>query len=270
VIVPLRAAGSKNPLFLVHGVDGDIVQFESLAGSLHTGQPVYGIRSQALQGESDALMLVEDMASYYLAALRHVQQHGPYCFLGFSFGALIAFEMANQLHAQGEQVGMLAMLDHRPMTSFSAFDGLSRTGSEVGPTAPRFNNHFKRLFAAGGFSFMREKLRARSLRTIYTMLHAVEQPIPRFLQKPYDINWFAAVRYVPVPYPGRIILFQTAKAIRDSVLRASGWENLAGAGVEVHEIAGSHEDVLEAPFVLALAKQLTECLEAVPHQFLKP
>jgi thioesterase domain-containing protein len=261
-IVPFRAEGSRSPLFIIHGVDGDVVRFEPLAHSLAADQPVYGIKSQALLGEGRALTRVEDLAMYYVEKLHLVQEHGPYNFLGFSFGSLVAFEMAKQLCTQGERVNMLGMLDSRPMPSFAVLRGSSETEGQVGQTAVRSTRHFRKLFARGGLVYACEKLRARSLRSIYAFLDAARRPIPRFLQRAYDINWFAAVRYAPLPYPGRIVLFQTPETISKTGSRAGKWGHLAGAGVEVREIAGGHGDVLEEPFLLPFARQLTACLEA--------
>lgn len=279
-IVPLRAEGSRNPLFLLHGVDGDILEFEKLARNLDAGRPVYGIRSQVLVGERHALTRLEDMAAYYLAELRRVQECGPYCLLGYSFGCLVAFEIANQLWAQGEQVGMLAMVDNRRILPYGilkvragrpgqpSLSALStHLGAEhpVGSASLGFNSRLKRLFAPGGLAYVGTRLRAHSLMIIYTVLDAFGKPIPHFLQRAWDINWFAAVRYVPAPYPGRLVLFQTEEAMRDVGSRTGGWEDLAGAGVEVREIAGGHGDVLDEPLVLSFAEQLTACLEAAAH-----
>ncbi len=261
VIIPLRPEGSRIPLFLIHGVDGDIMRFQPLANMLAADLPVYGIRSQALLGER-ALTRVEDMAAYYLSELRRFQERGPYYFLGFSFGAMVAFELASQLRAQGERVGMLAMLDSRPMTSFLTFGGRPDLQSRITRPTLRANSHFKNLFARRGLAYAREKLRDRSFRTIYTLLNTFRQPIPRSLQRAYDINWFAALRYAPVPYPGRIILFQTAETTGNIGSRPGRWEQLAGGGVEIREIAGGHGEVLNEPFLQPFARQLSDCLEA--------
>lgn len=265
-IVPLRPKGSRSPLFLIHGVDGDVLRFQPLAHMLAADQPVYGIRSQALLRDGRALTRVEDMAAYYLAELRYVQERGPYYLLGFSFGAMVAFELAKQLRAQNERVGMLAMLDSRPMTSSLRFGAQPDIESGIVRPTSRANSHLKKLFAHGGLTYAREKLRDRTFRTVYTVLNTFRQPIPRSLQRAYDINWFAALRYAPVPYHGRIVLFQTAETIRDIESRPGRWEQLAGGGLEIREIAGGHGDVLNEPFLQTFATQLSDCLEAAAEE----
>ena len=100
-IVPLRREGGKEPLFLIHGVDGMVARFQALVRYLEPDQPAYAIQSQALFPELTALTRVEDMARYYVPEVRSVQPQGPYHFLGYSFGGLVAFEMARQLHSFG-------------------------------------------------------------------------------------------------------------------------------------------------------------------------
>jgi thioesterase domain-containing protein len=259
-IVPLRASGTKPPLYVIPGVDGTMRPFQSLVRHLEPDQPVYGILSQALLGEPIVLTTVEELAAYYIKAIQALRPKGPYNFLGFSFGGLVAFEMARQLHDRGDPVGMLALLDNLRMGS--------RTNAEPPPplqdAQPRQRSlaayHFKQLLSAGGLSYAKDKLVARSLRKIYTALHARQKPIPRFLQRAIDINWFAAVNYVPRSYPGSIELFPSSDSTNDAGATNDLWAGLAGGGAALHSIPGGHEGVLQEPNVITLAKTLTRCL----------
>src|SRR4029077_8750398 len=83
-----------------------------LARELGTDQPVYGLQARPLGGESQAPHpTIEEMAAEYLEAVRSLQPAGPYLLAGYSFGAVVAFEMARQLTGAGEEVAMLALLD---------------------------------------------------------------------------------------------------------------------------------------------------------------
>jgi len=90
-IVPIRSHGTRTPLFLVHGVGGNVLGFYGLVKRLVPDLPVYGIQAQALQPVGPTLIQLKDMAAYYLRELRRVQPHGPYRFLGLSFGGLVAY-----------------------------------------------------------------------------------------------------------------------------------------------------------------------------------
>jgi thioesterase domain-containing protein len=258
-IVPLRAGGRKPPLFLVHGVDGTLEPFRDLVRHMEPDQPIYGVRSQALLGEATALLSVEELAAYYIQTIQAVYPRGPYHLLGFSFGGLVAFEMARQLHNRGELVGMLGLVDNlrmRPRTKAEGGAPIQNTSRQVRKLA---TGHLARFLSARGLLHVKETLVARSLRTIYTVLRACRRPVPRFLRRAYDINWFAAVNYVPQFYPGRVTLFPAA-ANNPDASNNDLWARLAGGGIKSHSIPGRHEDILAEPHVITLAKILTDCV----------
>lgn len=262
-IVPIRREGGKVPLFLIHGVDGSVARFQDFVRHLEPDQPAYGIQSQALLPGQTALTRVEDMARYYLPEVRAVQPHGPYHFLGYSFGGLVAFEMARQLHSLKDRIGLLGMLDTRRMASPSIVDGSEPQKKKLGRAWSYVSSHVKRALSPAGLGYAREKVRARSLRTAYTLLDSIGRPIPQFLQNAYDINWFAAVRYVPQFFPGRVTVFLAIESPDDSPRSDDRWARLAGEGVEIREISGGHEDVLTEPSVRLLAREVTDCLAKV-------
>src|SRR5262249_25756477 len=99
-LVTLQAKGTKPPLFLVHGMGGEILNYMSLPRYLGEDQPLYALRGLGAVGSQEPFRRAEQMAAYYLQQARSVTQ-GPLLLGGFSFGAVIAFEMAQQLQAQG-------------------------------------------------------------------------------------------------------------------------------------------------------------------------
>ncbi len=258
-IVLLKEGGGKSPLFVIHGVDGELKHLGRMVRHLDASRPVYGILSQALVGDRVALTSVETLAAYYLRKVREVQPHGPYYLLGFSFGGMIAFEMAKGAYSLGEPVGMLGMLDTWRMAPPTAADG--------GPQFKlwrRLQSHVGRVMSVNGFSYARDKVVFRSYRTIYTLLDRIHQPIPRFLQRPIDINWFAGARYVPQHFPGKVTLFQAVASASSERASGSLWERVAGAGVEIRPVIGSHEDVMEEPNVGRLAREVQNYLADLP------
>jgi thioesterase domain-containing protein len=260
-IVSFRVEGAKPPLFLIHGVDGTVQPFQHLVRHLESDRPLYGVLAQALLGERTVLTCVEDLAAYYIRAIQAVRPMGPYHFLGFSFGGLLAFEMARQLRARGEVVSMLGMLDTQQMGPHGnsedqpqkALSGRWKTGV----------NHLRQLARPRGLQYAKKKLMARSLRTIYTVLSARGKHIPRFLRRAYDINWFAAANYIPQFYPERVTLFRASAPSSSARATTELWARLAGQGVELIWIPGGHEDILSEPHVISLANAITKCLGKV-------
>ncbi|MFE4535422.1 amino acid adenylation domain-containing protein [Streptomyces scopuliridis] len=114
VLLPLRESGSRPPLFCVHPAAGIAWSYAGLTGPLGTDQPVYGLQARGLDGEEVLPASLREMAADYVDHIRQVQPTGPYQLLGWSFGGLVAHEMAVQLQLSGEEVGLLAALDAYP------------------------------------------------------------------------------------------------------------------------------------------------------------
>jgi thioesterase domain-containing protein/acyl carrier protein len=113
-LVTIQPKGSKPPLFCIHGMGGNVLCYRELSGYLGTDQPVYGIQAKGLYDDEEKQTLptiFEEMAAHYIESIRTVQPEGPYCLAGLSAGGAIAFEMAQQLLAQGQQVALLAMFE---------------------------------------------------------------------------------------------------------------------------------------------------------------
>jgi amino acid adenylation domain-containing protein len=106
-LVPIREGGSLAPFFCVHPVGGGVMCYADLARALGEERPFYGLQADASSGDDN----IEKMASSYLAALRSVQAHGPYHLGGWSMGGAVAYEMAHQLRAAGEEVALVALID---------------------------------------------------------------------------------------------------------------------------------------------------------------
>lgn len=262
-IVCLREGDKKKtPLVTIHGVNGITKEFEELLPYLPHDRPVYAVRSQALLRQGRVLVTVEDMAAYYLGQYRLIEDRAPNL-IGFSFGGLVALEMARQLVEQSQPVGMVALLDTRRMGSHRGLRvGAQREsvseGSpirEVGLT----RYHLLQLRRSGGLSYGIAKIRAKLLRVAYQSFAGRKTAIPWFLAKPYDINWFAAVRHTPKFYEGRIIVINAAVQ-KDSTAVMPDWSSLAGGGVDFHTIPSTHEELFVEPNVCTLAETIQACL----------
>jgi hypothetical protein len=110
-LVGIQPAGERRPFFCVHPVGGDVLCYLDLARHLGADQPFYGLQYPDLNEESGADTRVEGLAARYIEALRAVQPPGPYLLGGWSMGGLVAFEMAQQLRQQGQQVALVALID---------------------------------------------------------------------------------------------------------------------------------------------------------------
>lgn len=113
-LVALQPRGSNPPFFCVHGVGGEVLSFVCLARHLAPDQPFYGIGAGPRGEIASSGLHIEEMATNYIEEIRTVQREGPFFLGGYSFGGSVAFEIAQQLVAQGHKVALLAILDHTP------------------------------------------------------------------------------------------------------------------------------------------------------------
>jgi acetoacetyl-CoA synthetase len=113
-LVLLKAGSQAPPVFIAHGIGGNLLDFFRLARHVLTPHPIYGMQSKGMDGMNEPLQSIEDMAEFHLDAIREVQPHGPYLLIGYSLGGLVMLEMAQRLSASGEEIGLLAMLDSYP------------------------------------------------------------------------------------------------------------------------------------------------------------
>ncbi|MET9488542.1 amino acid adenylation domain-containing protein [Nocardia sp. NPDC006630] len=126
VVLPIRATGSRTPLFCAPPMVGMSWCYAGLVGFLPADQPVYGLQSPALT-EADYLPAsLEEVARRYVSAMREVQPEGPYRLLGYSLGGILAHAIATELQAEGERVDVLANLDAYPDAEFADFTAAVR------------------------------------------------------------------------------------------------------------------------------------------------
>ncbi len=111
--VPLKAGNAHPPIVIVHGVGGRASFFE-LAKHIGTSNPAYGIQARGVDGLEEPFDSIEEMAAFYLDELNKIQSQGPYVLIGYSFGGLVALEMAQRLKASGKKVALLTLIDTYP------------------------------------------------------------------------------------------------------------------------------------------------------------
>jgi thioesterase domain-containing protein len=265
--VPIRKHGTRLPVFAVPGIGGDSVTYADLARHLGADQPFFGLQARGLDGREVPFTRLPDMAAHYLEEVTTQQPHGPYALLGACMGGVVAFEMAQQLRARGEEVRLLALLDTWPPV----------------PASPRHAVFpISRSLAVARFLVGRVRLHARALVALdakerRAYLGAKARRIGRKLVRrgPLRGNWgeihgdlvrqasyWALQQYVPRPYDGPIVLFVAAdRGVLSPQDDRLAWRDLAAGGLEVHTVPGRDSGLmLREPGVGVLGAQLAECL----------
>ncbi len=138
LLVTIRGTGHLRPLYLVHSLAGELTWLPVLARQLDAQRPIHGFAAPGLNAKGPLFTSLEEMASNYLAAVRKNQPHGPYLFGGYSFGGVIAYEMARQAQQAGESVQKLILID--AYTPNSSIMGVLKQWSEQGVLVQSLGN----------------------------------------------------------------------------------------------------------------------------------
>ena len=283
-LVPIQPFGSKPPLFLIHGAEGNILLYRQVAHYLEQDQPVYGLQSQGLNGAARLHTSVQEMAAHYVKEIRNLYPQGPYLLGGYCLGGIIAFEMAQQITAAGDKVELVVLLDTYNLSVVSQSKLVLQTPL-----------HFLQnlwFHTANAFSvpakerrkFLREKIdialartgiRARAAYDAVKRLGDPKAPhsYPHLIVK--KLNDKAADVYLPQPYTGRVIVVRGKAFFWGLDSPSLGWDHTVRDGLEIHELQAYPKGILIEPFCRELAAILNAALQKVsaehssaelPHQ----
>lgn len=265
-LVPLTLQGRKSPFFCVHPMFGVVLPYLELAHHLGD-RSFYGLQPLGLDGHHPPLTHIETIAAYYNQAIQTLQPHGPYFLGGWSFGGLVAFEMAQQLTQAGHEVALLAMLDTvAPSTHqtsiYQSFKFL--LGTALWSTLPFLLDYA--AIAANRLRVWRPHLARWQWAKIISKLpedsqlqilgESAIEPLLRIV----FANSQAAYRYLPKPYAHPVTLFKAIDQSDADQDLALGWSSLAN-DIRVHPVPGNHLSFLKQPHVQVLAHQLRELLD---------
>ncbi|WP_051181214.1 amino acid adenylation domain-containing protein [Thermithiobacillus tepidarius DSM 3134] len=265
-LVEIRPHGGKRPLFCIHPIDGSVLWYVDLARHLDPDQPIYGFEATDPAHVQLATQPIETMAARYIEEMRAVQPQGPYLLLGFSSGGAVAFEMARQLHAQGERIAMLGVIDTNPVR----ITGYRHAARDLNLLYGIFNA-MQWKWVKGLMPRLAKKTRqwcGLEAPGEYDMQHQFEKSagewifeLPEHRRRFVKTHSDTLMDYVPKAFPGHVTLFRTRKdALAYRCDPQLGWSRLAQSGVTVRTIPGKHSTLLKEPNVGILAQALTDCL----------
>jgi acetoacetyl-CoA synthetase len=223
----LKAGSKEPPVFIAHGLGGSVMDFFQVVKHIQTPHAIHGMQAKGIDGVEEPLDRIEDMARYSLDAVKQLQPHGPYLLIGFSLGGLVALEMAQQLIAEGEKIGLLAMLDSYPHVS-----RLSRAQRALLSTRQTWRRIARRLQCLG-------------VNPPYQTTVEVS-PSPA-LQHFRDTSYRALERYQPRFYPGKINFARAAIPTDFPADPAAVWSHLA-QDFEVKTVPGDHLGIMTTHF----------------------
>ena len=269
-LVPIKTGGAKMPLYIVHGAGLNVLLFNAVAMGLSPDQPVYGLQAKGLNGIDEPLTRIEDMAAHYIDSILAQNPGGPYALAGFSFGGIIAYEMARQLQEMGREVNLVALFDTNAYNTIF-YDPI---GTKLRKQFSYYaNNIVHTLKFVNGFSnTVVEKstlLKRKVIRRYWSLTKKQDQPgFFGYSHKIDKCNQEALVRYQLKPQNIKVDVFKAETRtfyVKDTAFL--GWRPFALNGVTVHNIPGEHNTIFKAPNDKIFAAELQKCLDRIsPEQ----
>ena len=293
LIVPIRNDGTLPPLFCFHPLGGWIVKYQDISPFLDQNRPVFGIRAKGLEPGETPPLTIKEAVRDYADAIKTVQKEGPYHLVGYSAGALYAFELACQLQSLGETVIFLGIIDQSvPAPQIRLFRRVtyllpkgqgSTTIMAAGHSLYRlFYNHLKTNPDSILYSFFVKGMGVFSQGLLYITgtppltastpnvefdFHGEKDEISTWSeeQKPLvRIQRRALQNYQPRTFSGDITFFSTGPDTEfypGDLTR--GWDSCITGKTIIIPVPGNHETLFKEPFVRVLAKKIEEALTLV-------
>lgn len=274
-LVPIQPLGDRPPVFGVHGGAGTILLYQQLTDRLGPEQPFYGLQAAGLYGREAPDTTVEGMASRYVAELRTVQPDGPYVIVGYCYGAIVAFEMGQQLRRAGQFVRFVAMINGPSPSCARHYRDLAeqedRPADEPTSHVDRLRRCWRNaepglrsrlsVVTAGCARLVHRRLNQRLRRWRFRLAMTRRKPLPAALREGYLFQILAgraeaAYQAIPADFP--ILAFWAAGLYEHPDL---GWTTFTTSSVREYEVPGhqrSPRETMEKPSVGWLADRLSE------------
>jgi thioesterase domain-containing protein/acyl carrier protein len=279
LIFPLREEGDLHPLFCVHPIEGGLNPYLKVLYAIDKSRPVFGIRGRGLEPGETSPGTLEEIAREEADAIRTVRKTGPYHLLGFSYGGIVAFELACQFQEQGEDVAFLGIIDTSAPAPEDRY--LRTLANKVIPQG--------RLLKTAAWVYTSLKSHSdcwlfrvlfRSLQnTVHLFIYrsGTKSHPPEIMDSHFQANFDgksldqysqeqqtaivnrlkASYSYLPTTFRGNIILFSTGP---DNTLFPGditrGWGSFVSGKCEVIEVPGDHSSLFNESNVGVLAERI--------------
>jgi len=272
-LVPIQAAGSRPPLFLMHSHGGNVLEYYPLAQRLGPDQPVYAVQARGLDGRIPKDPTMEEMAEFYLREIRQLQPRGPYYLAGFCFGGYLALEAARQLQAAGEKIGLLALFQ-TPSAGYprwpSGTSGVRKLWAELAKRIQLERMNLEQAVPGTRGAYVAERAkRVRDLvmaraEMLLRRLGVNGRPSLALVLESLAVEHEKALRkYHPTPFAGRMHLYPASVQLKGIIPDPTlGWGAMMDGRLEVEAVPGHQQNILREPNVRVLAEKLRKVLDA--------
>jgi amino acid adenylation domain-containing protein len=265
-LVPIKPKGSKTPLFIVHGAGLNILNFSNVIHHFDDEQPVYGFQGIGPNGYDNWFESIEDMAAQYIKSIIKINPNGPYAIAGFSFGGVVAFEIARQLKEQGKTVSIIALLDTYVDSSYYYASYSQKKLIRLYDRTHKWLSFSQDMFTS--WTSLKSHVNAKKkylLKEYFGFKDIITEEEAIALEQFKVANSMVRKivdRYQITPQNFEVELFR-AKDDKNYKLDPThlGWKRAALKGVNIHNITGNHLNIVAPPNDKILARRLQEILD---------
>ncbi len=279
LMVALQDRGSQKPIFLAPPGGGLYNCYVDLAKALGQDQPVYAFQCPGINGKLPVSESIEEMASTFIVELQKADPYGPYRLGGYSFGGVVAYEMALQLKDKGFEVEELFMFDS------TLLDTHTKKVENIDELFEEFVMDELEEFVGEGFDYSKLKLKGKTkdeqLEVVFKLARKFNIQIPD-----EEIKGFFEVSFANEIYPyhikndikldTNIILFK-AMYMESEIEGEEGkivanteyeqydydWGNYTNKEVIIHKIPSIHTELLDIKHIEKISENIKNIEETI-------
>lgn len=270
-LVPIKTSGTKPPVYLIHGGGLNVLFYKPIISYLDHEQPIYGFQALGLSKSHESLHTLEEISTAYISDLLKNDPDGPFYLAGYSFGGLIAFEMAKQLIALNKKVNFVGIVDTYIGGRTDHSTGFARIAKKALRQFSKIPHILKTMseFPADAFAYQSAIITHK----IRTVLPFLKTPVPLpteayvsdltpYEKEIYNVYDAAHEKYIIKPADIKISLLRVTKRLYhldDAVYL--GWKPFAKKGIDIYLVPGDHGSILHPPNDRDFARTLQKALD---------
>ncbi len=260
----LMKPGEGAPLFIVHGVGGNVMELFALGRRIEHAGPVYAVQARGLDGRGEPSRCIAAMAADYLGVIREAFPQGSYHLAGYSSGGLVAYEMAQRLAAEGMPAASLTLLDTQtnsrqwPLAVW--LEVLVRRARHHGEALRSLTWRARLAYAAGAAKGFKRLIFWRLGLERAAPQRESSVSVPATLQKVYEATLEAVAAYRPARYGYPVALIASADGHPRMADARRIWPRHVSA-LAVHTAPGTHFSMIAGENAAVTAKLISEALK---------
>ena len=261
-LVPIRNSGDNSPLFFVHQGGGKIGYVAKLAQWISADVPIFAFAAKGFSPSEQPLASVEEMAGLYVSELLKTNPEKRIRLLGYSFGGIIAYEMAQMLSLRGYQVDFLGLIDTFPnaepdnpeLTEAEVARALLTNGINSNDLPP----NIKKMEKSEIIEY------AKSKNIIATDID--NDFIERNIAVIYSMKKAASTYLIK---PGRVCPTIFSARNYENISSEATWRKLIGELMYVKHVSGDHSTIMEGKNLSDLGESINFCVRDLDDKIIK-